>query len=48
MSNLSARLEFSGYSDYWSGASNRGRGGGCAFAYYDCMYHIAGSCRPVG
>jgi len=35
MSNLSASLIFSGYSDYWSGASNRGRGGGCAFAYYD-------------
>jgi len=35
MSNLSASLIFSGYSDYWGGASNRGRGGGCAFAYYD-------------
>lgn len=34
MSNLSASLIFTGYSDYWSGASNRGRGGGCAFAFY--------------
>lgn len=34
MSNLTSRFEFSGYSDYWGGASDRGRGGGCAFAYY--------------
>ena len=34
MSNLTSHLEFSGYGDYWGGASGRGRGGGCAFAYY--------------
>jgi hypothetical protein len=32
--DLTSRFEFSGYGDYWGGASDRGRGGGCAFAYY--------------
>ncbi len=34
MSNLTASYIFSGYSDYWRGMSNRGRGHGAAFAYY--------------
>ena len=34
MRNLSASFMFSGYSDYWSGASGRGERGGAAFAFY--------------
>jgi len=32
--NLSASFIFSGYSDYWGGWGDRGRGQGCAFAFY--------------
>jgi hypothetical protein len=32
--NLTATFIFSGYSDYWGGYHDRGRGGGCAFASY--------------
>ena len=35
MSNLTASLCFVGYSDYWRGMSDRGRGHGAAFAYYN-------------
>ena len=34
MSKLTASFLFSGYSDYWQGASGRGEEGGAAFAYY--------------
>ena len=34
MSNLTCSFEFSGYSDYWGGMGDRGRGHGAAFAYY--------------
>jgi len=34
MPKLTAGFMFSGYSDYWHGASGRGETGGAAFAYY--------------
>ena len=35
MTKLTASLDFVGYSDYWRGMSDRGRGHGAAFAYYN-------------
>ena len=32
--NLTASFDFSGYSDYWHGMSDRGHGHGAAFAFY--------------
>lgn len=35
MTSLTCSFEFSGYSDYWSGMSDRGCGHGAAFAFYN-------------